>query len=321
MRLARPPIGYTVRVMRRRLHVKVSRQCNNHCLFCLDDKELRADVDQAEVAELLAQHAHLGELLFTCGEPTLHPDLPRFVAMARDAGYTSIGLVTNGRRLSYPAYAQSLVHAGLTEVTVSIHGDEPRLHDSLTRTRGSFEQTAAGLRNAVQLRAQHPLRVISSTVVVRHNLPHLRRVLEFLTGIGVDVMVCNVVEPSGEALRHLERVAPSYTDIAAGLRLALDDLPGRDKVVVEGIPVCLCDGFRDRLGVREQIHLRDGDDVRALPPDRHHIKPQVCEGCGWTGVCPGVFEAYARRRGTDELAPRPPGQAPWHDAGPGSGGR
>ncbi len=291
--------------MRRRLHVKVSRQCNNRCLFCLDDAGRRTDVDAAEVERLLAAHRALGEVLFTCGEPTLHPELPAFVARARDHGYRSIGLVTNGRRLSYPAYASELVRAGLTEVTVSIHGHEPRLHDPLTRTRGAFEQTLAGLRNAVALRQSGLQRVISSTVLVRHNLPALRAILDFLDDQRVDVIVLNVVEPSGTALEHYDRVAPGYEEFAAGIGDALEGFPGRPRVAVEGMPVCFCRAFLEAVGIREEIHLQQGEAVVALPPDRGHVKPPVCDGCRWTDRCPGVFRAYVERRGSDGLVPEP----------------
>lgn len=288
--------------MRRRLHVKVSRSCNNNCLFCLDDRDLREDVSDDEVARLLAQSVPLGQVLFTCGEPTIHPGLPRYVAMARRAGYTSIGLVTNGRRLAYQDYCDSLVEAGLTEITVSIHGHEPRIHDALTRTRGAFEQSVGGLRNA--LRHRPSIRLISSTVVVRQNVEHLAAILEVVEG--VDVSVINVVEPSGMALKHYGSLVSSYTDLAGRIAVALDPFSGDREVIVEGLPLCLCDDFPGRAGVREEIHLQEGEVFHALPTDRGHTRAEVCESCRLLRSCPGIYAAYAEREGTDELIPVEP---------------
>jgi MoaA/NifB/PqqE/SkfB family radical SAM enzyme len=287
--------------MRQRLHVKVSRSCNNNCLFCLDDRDRREDVTEAGVAELLAAHVHLREVLFTCGEPSLHPQLPGFVAAARRAGYTSIGLVTNGRRLSYEAYCRSLIEAGLTEVTISIHGATARQHDALTRTRGSFEQTLGGLRNVHRLGQSRWIRLISSTVVTRRNAGTLADLLALLAAEGVDVMVINVVEPSGSALEHFDAVFTSYRELAASVAAALDGFEHRRRVVVEGLPLCTSLPLLDAAGVREEIHLREGDQLRALPPDRGHLKPEICGGCRLWDRCPGIYESYARRRGTDEL--------------------
>jgi MoaA/NifB/PqqE/SkfB family radical SAM enzyme len=287
--------------MRQRLHVKVSRSCNNNCLFCLDDPQRREDVTEAEVAALLAAHEHLREVLFTCGEPTLHPRLPAFVASARESAYTSIGLVTNGRRLSYEAYCTSLLEAGLTEVTISIHGADARQHDALTRTRGSFEQTLGGIRNVRRLGRPRGVRLISSTVVTRRNADGLPDLLALLADDGVDVMVINVVEPSGGALQHFDKVFTSYTELAASVAAALDGFAGRSRVVVEGLPLCTSLPLLDAAGVREEIHLQEGDQLRALPPDRGHLKPEVCAGCRLSHRCPGIYETYALRRGTDEL--------------------
>lgn len=282
---------------RDRLHVKVSRACNNNCVFCLDDRDRRRDVTAQEVVDLLDRHVHIGEMLFTCGEPTIHPDLPRFVSMARDRGYRSIGLVTNGRRLAYRRYIADLLARGLDEVTVSIHGSRARMHDALTRTRGSFDQTLDGLKNVVSLRRTHPVRLVTSTVVTRRNMSHVGEILDLLGDLGVDTMVLNVVEPSGEALRHFDLVNPGYEEMAECLREALRPSSRRDRIVVEGIPLCLMREFPECTGIRERIHLREGDEVKALPTDRHHVKTERCRGCDLTDICPGVFARYVQRKG------------------------
>ncbi len=287
--------------MRSRLHVKVSRRCNNNCVFCLDDRSRREDVTATEVAELLARHRSLGEVLFTCGEPTLDGSLPGYVHMARRAGYRSIGLVTNGRRLSHRPFCDALIQAGLTEVTVSIHGDSARVHDALTRAPGSFEQTRSALHNLARARGGAGLKLISSTVVCRSNAGHLRATLDMLDGIPVDVMVVNVVEPSGEARGLLDQLLPEYREIGRAVAAALDGFPGRDRVAVEGIPLCAAEAVLDRIGIREEIHLRQGDRIEALPPDRNHVRTHECEGCALALRCPGVFSAYAEARGTGDL--------------------
>jgi cyclic pyranopterin phosphate synthase len=282
---------------RKRLHVKVSRECNNNCLFCLDDRDLRADVTTEEVQRLLDAHRRLGDMLFTCGEPTIHPDLPLFVQMARTEGYHSIGLVTNGRRLAYPDYLESLLAFGLNEITISIHGCSARMHDAVTRTKGSFGQTTRGLQNVHRARERYDLRLITSTVVTSRNLGHVGEILYFLASFYPDTMVLNVVEPSGEALSHFDRLIPEYEDVAAAIRAALEGFHARDAVVVEGIPVCLCTGFEQNAGLREEIHLQEGEELKTLPPDRNHAKPEFCDGCRYTHVCPGVFVEYLERRG------------------------
>jgi MoaA/NifB/PqqE/SkfB family radical SAM enzyme len=287
--------------MRRRLHIKVSRSCNNNCIFCLDDRPKRTDASAGQVKELLDAHRRLGEMLFTCGEPTIHPELPLFIKMAKEAGYRSIGLVTNGRRLSYPDYCEKILSLGVNELTISIHGSSARMHDSLTRTKGSFSQTLEGLRNAAARKEAYGLRLVTSTVLSKRNMKHAAEILAFLEKLGVDTMVLNVIEPSGETLEHFDTLVPSYSEIAGRIEHALAGFPARDKVVVEGLPFCLCAGFLENTGIREEIHLLEGSELKALPPDRFHMKTGECRGCSLSPRCPGIFREYAGRRGTKEL--------------------
>ena len=287
--------------MRKRLHIKVSRQCNNNCIFCLDDRSRRTDISEQEVEAQLEEGKALGEMLFTCGEPTLHPRLPMFISMAHAAGYRSIGLVTNGRRLSYSDYCGKLIELGLSEVTVSIHGSTAAMHDGVTRTRGSFDQTMAGLRNVSNLKEKHGVRLVTSTVVTARNMKHIGEILKALAAFSVDTMVLNVVEPSGEALKHFDRVTPSYADMAQEIEKAITGFPNKSKISVEGIPLCLCTGFLGSCGVREEIHLQEGEAFKALPVRRNHIKIDVCSDCRLTRLCPGIFREYAKQRGTTEI--------------------
>jgi len=133
-------------------------------------------------------------------------------------------------------------------------------------------------------------------VLTLRNIEHVREILELLSTFGPDAMVLNVVEPSGEALGHFDRLIPQYEDVASAIRSALDGFSSRDAVVVEGIPVCLCEGFHENTGLREEIHLLEGDALKALPPDRNHTKPAFCDDCRFTHICPGVFVEYMKRR-------------------------
>ena len=67
-------------------------------------------------------------MIFTGGEPTLHPALPELIAFADRQGHI-VGLNTNGRRLAERAYGRELVRAGLNHVQIPLasHQREVRL--------------------------------------------------------------------------------------------------------------------------------------------------------------------------------------------------
>ena len=294
---------------RPRLHVITSRQCNNNCLFCLDEREARPQLDWPEAEAQLRANRHLGSVLFTCGEPTLHQDLIRLVALARELRYEEILLVTNGRRLAYRGYAERLIAAGLSGVTFSIHGPDARTHDRLVRTPGAFEQAWQGLSNLNNLRRDGAaLRLTTSSVVQKGNLERITALLEQLIEVAPDTAVLNVVQPLGLAAAHLEAVVVRYDAVAAALRPALlRDASWPFEVVVEGLPYCVAPELRRFMGQREQIVMRD-EEARDRQLDRHRDQQlgQPCRRCGAAAACGGVFAAYVERYGWDEFAPLHP---------------
>lgn len=227
------------------LHVLVGRVCNNHCLFCMEgDRQGRADHVDAQprdhVRRMIVDHPDTSEILFTSGEPTLCPDLPLYVSWAKECGFRTIGLISNGRRLAYPGYLEDLVGRGLNRVTVSIHGHTAKLHDGLTRAPGSFRQTRAGLANCTRLSRTLPLRVHSSTVVNRRNLPHLRALHDMLRGLGVHETVFNVMMAKGLGAKHAATLLPRYDQVVLAFEqlCAQLDTDAIRRVRVVDMPPC-----------------------------------------------------------------------------------
>ena len=148
------------------------------------------------------------------GEPTVHPDYQEVVRLARELGYRHIQTITNGRRFCYPDFLAKAVAAGLDEVTFSLHGQTPQLHDRLTRVPGSFVQAVSALRNALGL----PGLIVSVDVVInRLNLPVLREHLDFCIGLGVREFDLLALVPFGDAWKNREEL---YCDFSLPENLA-----------------------------------------------------------------------------------------------------
>ncbi|MBI5238882.1 MAG: radical SAM protein [Elusimicrobia bacterium] len=179
--------------------VRLTRGCNQRCLFCHDrGAQDGAVAEWAALRRDLARGRRRGlrRVVLSGGEPTLHPDYLRIVALARGLGYTHIQTITNGRRFCYPDFLRAAVRAGLSEVTFSLHGHTAALHDRLTRVPGSFVQALAALRAALAV----PGLIVSVDVVInRLNLPVLRELLEFYIKVGVREFDLLALVPFGDA--------------------------------------------------------------------------------------------------------------------------
>lgn len=318
-----------------RVHVLTGAVCNNNCVFCMEeDREGREVVnsrtDDALVRFILEENAGVEEVCFTSGEPTTNPSLPRWVRMAKDAGVPRVSVMTNGRALSYDGYTRRLIAAGMRRFYVSIHGDDAKLHEGLTRTPGSFLQTVAGIRTVARYK-RHGVELHTSTVVTRRNVPHLTSIYRFLRELGVDQVVFNVMQANGRANTHFEKIFPRYTDIALAAKAFLDEqraIEPRVMAFFVDIPLCTTEALPDfnRGYVERYAHYepaRSGSHDRELAIEREaegelvrmeraHLdaearqKRDACASCRYDAACEGVWSNYLARYGWDEMQPVPP---------------
>lgn len=204
--------------------VRLTRYCNQRCLFCLDRYAQTGGVlDLPFIRRDLARGRKKGlrRVVLSGGEPTVHPDFVKIVGLARELGYEHIQTITNGRRMCYPGFLSSAVAAGLDEITFSLHGNSPALHDRLTQVPGSFVQAVSALRAAL---ATKGLIVSVDVVINRLNLPVLREHLDFCVGLGVGEFDLLALVPFGDAWKNKGELYCDFSDPAnlAHLHRALE---------------------------------------------------------------------------------------------------
>jgi MoaA/NifB/PqqE/SkfB family radical SAM enzyme len=196
--------------------VRLTYECNNRCIFCLDsdthDGEMR-DAQDVKRQILDGRRAGATRLILSGGEPTIHPRFVDFVRLGQLAGYRRIQTVTNGRLFSYGTFFDRCIEAGLQEITFSIHGPNARIHDALVGVKGAYEEEMAGLRRAL---ADGRVIVNVDVVINRGNVKVLPELLEGLYAEGVREIDLLQVVPFGRAFTEgkdtlfydLEEAAP-----------------------------------------------------------------------------------------------------------------
>lgn len=179
--------------------VRLTRLCNNRCIFCLDKDAQNGTVISLKTIKkqlFLGRRNGAERAVLSGGDPTLHPDFIKIVAKAKEIGYRHVQCVTNGRLFSYQDFLKASIDSGLDEVTFSFHGYHAILHDQLTGVNGSFAQSLCGLRNALRSRK---LIVSLDVVVNKLNVQKLDRILAFFINEGVREFDLLQVIPFGRA--------------------------------------------------------------------------------------------------------------------------
>ena len=328
---AEPNIVERLERQKERLHISIGAVCNNNCVFCMEeDRDGRYVNNSAMTAErvrwMLESHRGAEEVCFTSGEPTTRPELADFAAWAKSLAYRRISVMTNGRRLSHLPYAAALAKAGMNRFYISIHGHTKKLHEGLTRTPDSFEQTVAGLDSIAKLK-RFGVELHTSTVVTERNLPHMTEIYRFLRSHGVDQVVFNVMQANGRADTFFEQIFPKYTAIADQFRRSLDEIAEtRAAAFLVDIPLCTTEKIPDfNRGYVEKYRHFDVEEKAALPKEQReerkqegrgrglvlvtrsdlddaerHKRPE-CAACKYDGQCEGVWKNYTKRYGWDEI--------------------
>ena len=345
MAAASTPMDVTERIanQNRRVHVNIGAVCNNNCIFCMEEDRDGRYVENSAVTpevvmKILDQNRGSEEICYTSGEPTTNPNLPNYVKWARERGFRQISTMTNGRMLSQPQYALSLITAGMNRFYVSIHGHTQKLHEGLTRTPGSFAQTVRGLDVITAMKKRFRLDLHTSTVVTKRNLPLMPEIYAFLRAHGVDQVVFNVMQVNGRADTYFEQIYPRYSEVAATFKRFVEGAEETARGVpvmafLVDIPLCTTVGIPDfnRGYVEQHTHyktlaeaehlmgegviipvnrLMAGDTGQAFVEmsraDLDEAKRQFraeCDRCQYRGSCEGVWGNYLSRNGWEEFVP------------------
>jgi radical SAM protein with 4Fe4S-binding SPASM domain len=181
-----------------RMDLAITYRCNNNCSHCYNARPRNyPELSTGQWKNILDQLWAVGipHVVFTGGEPTLRPDLAELIAHAEANGQIT-GINTNGRRLKDPAYLQSLVDAGLDHVQITFESAHSGIHDTMVAARGAWEDTVAGVKNALTSR----LYVMTNTTLLNLNASTLEDTLDCLAQIGVPTVGLNALIYSGRGL-------------------------------------------------------------------------------------------------------------------------
>ena len=288
--------------------IKVGYGCNDHCAFCHTLDVRHIDGEAAEVRAKIHRAKELGHsmIVLSGGEPTIRPELVAWAELSASLDM-DFGLVTNGRMLAYPELVESLLKHRLRYVYLSLHGGTAKVHDLMVRSR-AFEETYGSLANL----SGRGIDLHVNCVVTKHNMAHLRGVIDSLTPYPDAQLKFSMVEPKGGGDKLFARLMPRVKDVAGHVADAIryaDEL-GR-RVHHGAIPFCLIPGLEDRFDDLKTHAFRTMSEIGEpdLFPvdDRNKVQP-ACEGCVHRGACPGLYKGYFDEFGAEEISPVHSGQ-------------
>ena len=296
----------------KRIDVKIGFQCNNRCRFCVqgNKRETCPDKTAGEVRLILKKMVkNYKEVVFTGGEPTLRKELADWVKYAKTLGYKSIQIQTNGRLLSYMDYCKKMVASGANEFSPAIHGSKAQVHDYLTRSPGSFEQTVQGIKNLKSLNQY----ILTNTVITKHNYKDLPNIAKLLVGLGVNQFQFAFIHIN-QIIAHdpalIKEIVPRYKEVEPFVKKGLEiGIKAGVRVMAEAIPYCFMKGYEESVAERviPESAVFDADfstrDYSKYRKTKGKAKGPKCLKCKYYLICEGPWREYPGIFGWAEFKP------------------
>lgn len=307
--------------LRKELNLFVGYTCNNNCWFCSEMlNKPKGDRSTSDIkSELLSSKKQgVQRIVFTGGEPTIRKDIIELVSYANLLGFEEIFIITNGRMLFYRDFVRKLVEAGLTHILFSLHAPTAKVHDSLTRSPGSFDQALRGIRNIIEIKNMMKTRrvmVQNNTTITKKNYKYLPKLAKLLVELGFDFYEFILVNPMTLAKCYpnkFEEFVPRLYEIENYVHRALDiGIERKVLCTAEGIPLCHMKGYERYVTELNMLPERiiSGPDNRYVPDvnksrrEKSKIKAEKCKKCRYYNICEGVWGQYADHYGIEELKP------------------
>ena len=240
----------------KRFDLNMGRRCNLRCKFCYYLEEIESgdtrDMSTQQVKDVLDIGYRRGKrrVDLTGGEPTIRGDLAEIIAYARDVGYETVCIITNGLLVSKKEKLQAYVDAGLNDILLSVHAYNGALHDELVGLTGAHHKVMTALRHAQEIgittRVNH--------VVSNLNYQDVSQMAALMADYAPDALNFILFNPTRNAIDAYEVLSLTYRDFSPYLLDMLetyhDTFPALN---LRHIPFCYVKGFEPHVKTMYQL--------------------------------------------------------------------
>jgi len=292
--------------------------CNSACVMCSvksHGKNCHNGTTKEIIKDLIkGRKENYERMEFTGGEPTIRKDIFLLIKQAQNLGYKEIGLNTNGILLGNKSFCEKLVKAGLTNITFSLHAHNKKLHEIITRTPDSFEQTVAGIKNALNYKN---LTISVVTVILKLNYQHIFPIGKFIHSLGVSIWDITDLIPDGYGKESYKALCVKRVELSDALYSLTPLLNDFQAIVFFAFSPCLLppDILNNKkvswvtalgkLEVEKPITYNQknfsADSIEKNLTDVQQKKIDICQNCIYADKCAGIWTEYLRLYGDQEI--------------------
>jgi len=279
--------------------ISITGLCNNNCLFCLDSSrpdKYHKKKDDIKSQIYQARQEGNTKLILSGGDPTIHPNLAEFIYYAKEIGFDKVQIITNGRMFALKKFTNKLIEAGIDEVTLSIHGFNSLVHDTLTNVSGSFKQIIKGLINIRNNPYNKKIIINTDTCITKINYKQIPKIVKFIyEKLGIDEINLMTMVPQGNAWKNKDEIILDYKLQEPYIKKVIDY--SKEKKIVlwlsrfpskylEGYEQYIEDPYKLIDEVRGRLHAFEKNDKELF------CQGVMCDYCSLKSICQDLLKAH-----------------------------
>ena len=295
--------------------IKIGYACNDECIHCVVE-ELRKSANlkkeflsTAKYKEEISNQKKQGVdlIVLTGGEPTIFKDFFDILKFIKENNL-KIHIQSNGRKFSNFDFAKN-ANEYITSYEIALHGPNKEIHEKITQTPGSFEETVLGLKNLVKLNAK----IEGKIVLSKYNYSYLVETLSLYKELGVKFVTVAFAHSSGEK-NYIQNITATYTEIKPYIEKSLDNFKDNELFIsLENILPCALDKqyslkhFQDFYQTFKNSNLKlvgkQTQNWLFLKKAIRKKDESICKKCLYNTFCEGYWKEYIEERGFSEFNP------------------
>ena len=174
--------------------IELNTECNLRCEHCYIPRHSNKGMSTDIIKRILDELRNLGtfELVFTGGEIFLREDILEILSYSRERGF-SIKLFTNVTLID-EKMSNKLAELPVSLISTSVYSLDDEIHDSITKKRGSLQQTLQGIDNICKYNI--PLEV--KMIVMKKNINSIKHLYEFCNNRNINFITSPFVFPKSD---------------------------------------------------------------------------------------------------------------------------
>ncbi len=279
-------------------YLQIIRQCNQKCLFCSnpDNNNIISFAEGKKYIDEFIKNGYQGVIL-TGGEPTLHPEIIKFVRYCREKNIEP-RIITNGQKTADFALLDKLKNSGLDLMHVSVQSVKPKTQAYLSSNQDSLRNILRTLINARKMKININLNIVINSL----NAEDLPLLVQFFIRSFPEIKhyVFNNLDPEMNRVQENLFLIPKFKSFKRSLPTALKLLKKYNKSFrVERVPLCYMGDFaafstetRKIVKSEERTILfldKRRDDKFYRQTGFFYNKFDECRKCSLTEICAGLF--------------------------------